>query len=65
MSAQRWRRIGKLSGPANVLDDRYEVGRFGSIWIVTDLKTAERVGGPRRTMAAARQVAEFVAGQQQ
>jgi hypothetical protein len=61
---QRWLRRGKLSGPCNVLDDRYEVVRRGSRWIVVDHAPGlppKVVASGYRTMKMAKEVAELVA----
>lgn len=69
MSAQHptWRRVGKGSGPANVLNGRYRVERAvpSKHWVITDITCGRRLPKPgtRRpwhfpTMAAARAAAE-------
>lgn len=67
MSALTWRRVDKLSGPANLLNDRYKVERGdpGTNWIVRDLTTGRGIPGPGttapyagRTMGQARAYAE-------
>lgn len=62
-----WRRVGKGSGPGNVLNDRYEVYRATPAkWRIRDLRTGEDATGPRGhpltygNMSGARQRAERI-----
>lgn len=62
MSALVWKRVGKGSGPGNVLNDRYEVRREGRRWIVLDRANGGRIGPLGfPTMAIARRRAEEAA----
>ncbi len=61
-----WTRQGPLSGPANVLDNRYRVVKTAKAWVIEDMRTGFVYRGPhaRRgywTMRAAKAEAEALA----
>lgn len=66
MSDLTWRRVGKKSGPANVLNGRFRLEQVPTKrWIVRDLETGRFIPGPgttapyaARTMGAAKTYAE-------
>lgn len=63
MSSLNWRRVGKGSGPGNVLNDRYEIIGSGKQWVIKDLDADKLVGYPcYHSMKIARREAERIAG---
>lgn len=56
MMVKRWARVGPKSGPANILDGRWEVygGRSGHGWAVRHLESGIVVAEGIPTMRAAR-----------
>lgn len=60
-SSANWKRVGKKSGPANVLLDRWHVLQLDGEWIVKDLATNIVGVGTYPTMRLARRRAETYA----
>lgn len=54
MTAQEWRRVGNISGPANLFLDRYRIAAEAGRWVITDTDNGERLYEKHRTMRAAR-----------
>lgn len=60
-----WKRIGKLSGPGNILNDRWEVFGGRGCWLIRDQSRYAKQGGilepSYQTMRAAKAAAEKIA----